>query len=139
MKPTGYRLLPHTADIRLEVRGKDLPGLFAESVTALFSLITDRRRVRAAESRVLEASGVDLPDTLYLLLRGALLLFTAEHFIVRSARGTMDASGARVEVSGEPFDGSRHSAFREIKAVTAHGLAVESIPGGYVARFVVDV
>jgi SHS2 domain-containing protein len=139
VKPKGYRLLPHTADIRLEVRGSDLPGLFAESVASLFSLITDRRKVRAVETRILEASGEDLPDTLYLLLRGALLLFTAEHFIVRSARGTMDASGARVEVSGEPFDGKRHSAFREIKAVTAHGLAVESVPGGVVARFVLDV
>jgi SHS2 domain-containing protein len=139
VRPRGYRHLPHTADIRLEVRGSDLPGLFAESVAALFSLIVDRRTVRAAETKILEASGEDLPDTLYLLLRGALLLFTAERFIVRSARGTMDASGARVEVSGEPFDESRHSALREIKAVTAHGLAVESIPGGVVARFVVDV
>ncbi|PWB67178.1 MAG: hypothetical protein C3F14_02885 [Deltaproteobacteria bacterium] len=139
VKPRGYRLLPHTADIRLEVRGQDIPALFAESVAALFSLITDRRRVRAAETRILEASGEDLPDTLYLLLRGALLLFTADHFIVRSARGTMDASGARVEVSGEPFDGARHAAVREIKAVTAHQLSVERIPGGVVARFVVDV
>jgi SHS2 domain-containing protein len=139
MKPGGYRLLPHTADLRLEVRGQDLPALFAGSVAALFSLITDRRRVRASETRILEASGEDLPDTLYLLLRGALLLFTAENFVVRSARGTMDSSAVRVEVSGEPFDGSRHSACREIKAVTAHGLAVERIPGGHVARFVLDV
>jgi SHS2 domain-containing protein len=44
-----------------------------------------------------------------------------------------------VEVSGEPFDSSRHAAIREIKAVTAHGMTVERIPDGFVARFVVDV
>jgi SHS2 domain-containing protein len=45
----------------------------------------------------------------------------------------------RVEVRGEAFDASRHLAFREIKAVTAHGMVVEKIPGGFAARYVVDV
>ncbi len=139
MTPRGYRLLPHTADIRLEVRGRDLPELFATGVTALFSLLTDRRRVRAAETRILEVTGRDLEDRLFLLLREALLLFAADRFLVRSARGRMIPSGVTVEVSGEPFDSSRHPAFREIKAVTAHGMAVERIPGGFVARFIVDV
>jgi SHS2 domain-containing protein len=139
VKPQGYRLLPHTADIRLEVRGKDLPELFATGVTALFSLLTDRRRVRATEARTLEVSGEDLEDRLFLLLREALLLFTADHFLIRSARGRMKESGAIVEVRGEAFDASRHPAFREIKAVTAHGMVVERTPGGFVARFVVDV
>jgi SHS2 domain-containing protein len=137
--PRGYRLLPHTADIRLEVRGQDLAGLFATSVTSLFSLLTDRRRVRAAETRTLEVSGRDLEDRLFLLLREALLLFTADRFLVRSARGKMNRSGVRVEVRGEAFDASRHPAFREIKAVTAHGMVVERIPGGFAARYVIDV
>ena len=139
MTPRGYRLLPHTADIRLEVRGRDLPELFATGVTALFSLLTDRRRVRAVETRILEVSGTDLEDRFFLMLREALLLFAADRFLVRSARGRMKPSGVTVEVSGEPFDSSRHPAFREIKAVTAHGMAVERIPDGFVARFLVDV
>ncbi len=47
--------------------------------------------------------------------------------------------GVTVEIAGEPCDLSRHSLYREIKAVTAHGMAVERIPGGFVARFIVDV
>lgn len=139
MTARGYRLLPHTADIRMEVRGRDLPELFASGVTALFSLFTDRRRVRAAETRILEVSGRDLEDRLFLLLREALLLFTADRFLVRSARGRMKRSGVIVEVSGEPFDASRHAVFREVKAVTAHGMAVTRVPGGFAARFIVDV
>jgi SHS2 domain-containing protein len=42
-------------------------------------------------------------------------------------------------LTGEPFDAERHSVAREIKAVTAHLLSVERLPGGYRARFVVDV
>jgi SHS2 domain-containing protein len=42
-------------------------------------------------------------------------------------------------VAGESLDVSRHPVDREIKAVTAHALAVEKMPGGYLARFVLDV
>jgi SHS2 domain-containing protein len=51
----------------------------------------------------------------------------------------MNASGATVEISGESFDSARHSAYREIKAVIAHGMGVERIGGAFVARFIVDV
>lgn len=139
MTPRGYRFLPHTADIRLEVRGKDLPELFAAGVAALFSLLTDRRRIRPVETRTLKATGRNVEDRLFPLLREALLLFTAYGFVVRNARGRMERTGVHVEVSGEPFDGSRHPSFREVKAVTAHGLAVERSPGGFTARFIVDV
>lgn len=139
MKRRSFRLLPHTADIRLEVRGKDLPELFAESVAALFSLVTDRRKVRARESRILKISAGDPADQLFLLLRNALLLVSVDRFLGRNVRGTMKSWGVNVEIKGEPCDLSRHSLHREIKAVTAHAMAVEKKRGGYVARFVVDV
>lgn len=138
MKRRRFRLLPHTADIRLEVRGRDLPELFAESVTALFSLLTDRRKVRARESRILRGAG-DPVDQLFHLLREALLLHYVDRFLVRDARGTMESSGVSVEVAGETYDASLHALHREIKAVTAHAMAIEKGPGGYIARFVVDV
>lgn len=139
MNPRGYRLLPHTADIRLEVRGKDLPELFATSVEALFSLIVDRRRVRPAASKTWNVSGKDPAEQLFSLLRGALLLFSSDRFLVRTAHATMKVSGVEMKVAGEPFNPARHAADREIKAVTAHGMTIERIPGGYAARFIVDV
>lgn len=135
----GFRLLPHTADIRLEVRAKDLPDLFAASVEALFSLIVDRRRVRPAAERAYRVSGNDPAEQLFLLLREALLLFSPYGFLVRTARGTIKKTEVEMKVAGEPFDPMRHAASREIKAVTAHGMTVQRVPGGYVARFVVDV
>lgn len=139
MKRRRFRLLAHTADIRLEVRGRDLQQLCAESVKALFSLLTDRRKVRARESRIIRGSGCDPADNLFLLLREALLLHSVDRFLARNARVIMDGSGVSLEVAGETYDASRHDLHREIKAVTAHALAVDKGPGGYVARFVVDV
>ncbi|GAB4368857.1 MAG: archease [Deltaproteobacteria bacterium] len=134
-----HRLLPHTADLMVEVRGKDLPDLCAAGVLALFSLLTDRRSVRQADSRVLAAEAPSPEDRFFFLLREALLLFEVDRFLVRRAHGTMEGNRVALTVRGEPADPSRHAFGREIKAVTRHALTVAKRPGGFAARFVVDV
>lgn len=134
-----YRLLPHTADLRVEVRGESLTGVCAASVEALFSLLTDRRRVRRGERRTLAASGGSPEDRLLAILRKALLLLSVDRFLVRDASATMDREKVTVALRGETIDPDRHPLYREIKAVTAHGLCVEEDPSGVTARFLVDV
>jgi len=135
----GYRLLPHTADLLVEVHAADFPSLCAHSVEAVFSLLTDRRKVRRAERRSL-GFPIGPPEELLLsVLRRALLLFSLDRFLVRDADVTMEGNDVVLVVGGEPLDTPRHSVTREIKAVTAHALAVESGPSGFTARFVLDV
>lgn len=139
MKGRRYRFLPHTADLRVEVRGKELPDLYASCVETLFSLLTDRRRVRAAGSRTVSIEGASPEDRLFFLLREALLLFEVDRFLVRRAHGRIQGNHVTMSVLGEPVDFSRHPIGREIKAVTRHAMTVEQGPGGFAARFVVDV
>lgn len=139
MSRYGYRFLPHTADLRVEVRGRTLPDLYAACVETLFSLLTDRRRVREAGSRTVTIEGDSPEDRLFFLMRKALLLFEVDRFLVRRAHGTIQGDQVTMSVLGEPVDSSRHVLCREIKAVTRHAMTVEERPGGFVARFVVDV
>lgn len=134
-----HRLLPHTADLYVEVRGDDLPSLLAASAEALFSLLTDRRTVRKKERKTLPVPPGPPDEQLYLLLRQALLLFSAGRFLARNAGATMEAGTVKVTLAGEAADPSRHELFREIKAVTRHALSVTQDAGGWTARFVVDV
>jgi len=135
----GFRLLPHTADLRVEVRAADFPSLCAASVEALYSLLTDRRKIRRFERRALD-SGSGLPEEQLLsILRQALLLFSLDRFLVRDAGAIMQSGTILVTVRGEPVDGARHFSYREIKAVTAHALTVEEGSPGFTARFVLDV
>jgi len=134
-----FRFLPHTADLLVEARGKDLPELFARCVDALFSLISDRRYVRPAETRTVAVKADTREEQLYLLLRAALLLFSADRFLARTARVTMKKNAVALLVAGEPSDFSRHPIGREVKAVTAHALTVRETRDGVVARFVVDI
>jgi len=134
-----YRFLPHTADLRVEVRGKNLPELYASCIETLFSLLTDRRRVRESGSRILTIEGASPEDRLFFLLREALLLFEIDRFLARRAHGTIQGNQVTMAVFGEFVDSSRHSLGREIKAVTRHAMTVGRRPDGFVARFVVDV
>jgi SHS2 domain-containing protein len=123
----------------MEVRGEDRPGLFSSCVLALFSLLVDRRTVREAEARSAEVTGDIVEEQLFSLLREAFLLFAAHTFLARTAHVTIEGKRVMLTVTGEPLDSSRHTVLREIKAVTAHAMVVERSPGGYLARFVVDV
>ncbi len=134
-----YRFLPHTADLIIEARGKDLAELFSRCVDALFSAICDRRHVRRAETRTAAATADTREEQLYLLLRAALLLFSADRFLARSARVTIKNNAVALSVAGEPSDVGRHPIGREVKAVTAHALTVRETPHGLVARFLVDI
>jgi SHS2 domain-containing protein len=135
----GYRLLPHTADLFVEVRAADFPTLCAASVEALFSLLTDRRRIRPAERRTLESGPGSPEEALLSILRQALLLFSLDRYLVRDAGASMVDGRVVVSVRGERLVGSRHPLYREIKAVTAHALAAAGGPSGFTARFVLDV
>ena len=139
MRRRLFRLLPHTADLMLEVRAGDLPGLFSSCVLALFSLLVDRRTVRRTEVRTAEVAGETPEEQLFSLLREALLLFAAHKFLARNARVTIKGKRVTLAVEGEPLDFSRHCVNREIKAVTAHAMRVTESPGGCLARFVLDV
>ncbi|MGE5190038.1 MAG: archease [Gemmatimonadota bacterium] len=139
MRRRAYRFLPHTADLMVEARGRDLPELFSSCATALFSLLTDRRFVRAGETRTVSVAADAPEERLYLLLREALLLFSAGGFLARTVNVTMKGNGATLSASGEPADFARHPAGREVKAVTAHAMAIRRTRDGVVARYVVDI
>ena len=123
----------------MEIRGEDLPGLFSSCVLALFSLLVDRRTVREAEARSAEVTGDTVEEQFFFLLRESFQLFAVHTFLARTAHVTIEGKRVMLTVTGEPLDSSRHTVLREIKAVTAHAMVVERSPGGYLARFVVDV
>ncbi len=139
MRGRPFRYLPHTADLLVEARGKDLPELFSRCANALFSLLSDRRFVRPAETRTVSVTADEPEDRLYLLLREALLLFTAGGFLARTVRVTMKGKRATLSAAGEPADFARHPAGREVKAVTAHAMTIRKTPDGVVARYLVDI
>ncbi len=140
MRITGnvkYKLLDHTADIRIQAFGTDLNEIFENSAYALFDQIVDLSTVvpKGEEKIEIEARSADslLVDYLneLIFIESAMgILFSS--FSV-NVRGTHLRSSAR----GEKIDRKRHLLKDDVKAVTYHMLEL-NIEKGY-AKFIIDV
>lgn len=126
-----YRHLPHTADIAIEIVAPDEAGLRAAGIDALRELLVGSSPVQALAERPIEPQGQDVAERLVHFLEEALYLYAAEQFVP----GRAGPAG----VLGEPFDPARHTAQREVKAVTYHGATVRRGDTGLSATLVFDV
>jgi len=135
-----YRIFDHTADLGLEVYGTDEGDLFRNAAHALFDILTDRGRVRGREEREIAVEGADREELLVNFLREVLSLYNSESWLLKECtiRDRGDCH-LRATVTGEPFDRSRHTMDREIKAVTYHRVRIDRTARGLTGRVVCDV
>ena len=135
-----YRTFDHTADLGIEVFGKDEKEVYQNAGMAVHDLIADLRHVKPREIRKVAVEGRDREDLLVNFLREILYLYNGEHWLLKKlsiekmGRGKIEAT-----LRGEAFDRSRHSLRHEIKAVTYHQAEVKETPGGWKARVIFDV
>ena len=135
----GYRVLEHTADVGLVVYGNDLPQVFSNAARGMFSLLTDRRRVRAHRSFMVIVEATDLEGLLAAWLEELLFLFETEGALLREFRiSRLEPTRLEAMARGEVLDPDRHAIKMGIKAVTHHQLKVEH-NDGYRAQVIFDI
>jgi protein archease len=137
----SYKILDHTADIGIEVWGKTKKEALANTVEAMFDLITDSENISSAQEKQLSISGADTADMLINLLREALYFFHSQAWLCKRCE-ILELTDDKVaaKVFGEPYDAKKHQLKMEIKAVTYHTLKIEQIADkGWRARVIFDV
>jgi len=131
---------PTTADVGIWASGPTAASLLEGLGLALYSLLSDPRRVRPREARTVRSEGKD-PAELAVGFLGALLVlqetdgFLARRIEARTRGRPPTAVTARL--LGEPFDPRRHLARTEVKAITYHDLLFDPRAGH--ARVIVDL
>jgi len=136
----AFKLLDHTADLRIQVTARDTKHLFSNAALELSDLITDTRKLQENRSILLAVKGKDLEDLMVNWLREILYLIEGKKFMVKQvAIQKVTDQEIQATVKGEPFDKKRHPLKHEIKAVTYHQLEVKKEPRRWVARVVLDV
>ena len=140
MSAPRYRLIDHTADIGIEVASGSLEGMLEDAGFGMFDLMADLSRVEPERSLRLEVASGSLEDLLMDWLRELLYRFQTDLFLSRIfvVRMTSPLS-LSAEVSGGIYRPGRDELYREIKAVTYHGLTVEKTDGLWRARVIFDV
>lgn len=132
-----------TSDIAFVARGGTPEEALAAAAEALLAAtVEDPATVGDAERRRVTLEEPDLDLLLLRFLNELVYLRDAEALLLRagSLRLTRDG-GARLEgeLRGERIDRERHALASEVKAATAHGLALRPVDTGWEARATLDV
>ncbi len=147
-----FKELDHTADLCVEIYGRDKHDLFQNAVNTLYILLNlepfldflDKEDIFTAGD--LTVHGQDPEDVLIRLLGELLyrvsednvLLLTDDILLINNRSGgegwTVKASGRWRVIAEEEAKGKR-----EIKAVTYHDVSIRPISEGFTVRVVMDL
>ena len=144
-----FRELNHTADLRVEILGKDEEELFRNAVHSLYVLLglsVGPQRVERPPVERLEILGQDPEEALVQLLGELLYRVTVERQqlmpdTLSVIRGEQGEQGCGVTLIGRclPLTDEMLQGKREIKAVTYHDVQIRESAQGFSARVVFDV
>jgi|UniRef100_A0A7V3UZY1 SHS2 domain-containing protein len=137
-----YQLLDHTADLKVEIYGKDLQELFVNAAFMIFDVMVDLDKVAEQKFENVEIQSVDLPELFLDWLRELLFRFSVQGFIPRRVEIQMldtDQVQLKALLFGETYDYERHGLKVEIKTPTYHQYVLEKQSDGYRATVVFDV
>jgi SHS2 domain-containing protein len=135
-----YTTFNHTADLGIEVSGKDEKELFSNAAFAVFDITADLHDVNAIKVHRFAVEGSGREDLLVNYLREVLYMFSGHGLLLKDF-SILEIDGRHLvaEVRGEPFDSARHSIKTEIKAVTYHEAEIRETEKGLKARLIFDV
>lgn len=133
----AYEILPHTADIGIEARAPDIPGVFSEAARGLAAIVMDGEPPDSDRTEDIEVDGADLEDVLVSFLAECLYRYESRGELVVGAdlsQVSPTRALGKIKVVLDPdAEGPM------IKAVTYHGLVVTRATNGWMARVYLDV
>ncbi|MCM8771289.1 MAG: archease [Candidatus Omnitrophica bacterium] len=135
-----YTLIEHTADIGIQVYGRNLKELFRNAAEGMFEIIADLKNVRPKMSFKINLKETNIEDLLVAWLRELLYRYNSKgilfkKFFIKS----LDNFRLEAEASGEKFNPKLHLLKTEVKAVTYSDLQVEKIETGFKTQIIFDI
>jgi SHS2 domain-containing protein len=139
-KRSGFRSVPHTADAAFKLWGESVADIFIQGAQALYSLMTDRRRLQNRKMVVVEIAAPDQEALLVDWLNHLLYLNDTKSFFAKQIE-ILELSPRRLQarLAGEELDAERHILKTGVKAATYHNLAISRHQDGWEARIIFDL
>lgn len=135
-----HRIVPHTADVALEVEASSLEGLLAAALEGLGQLICPEVQPLEAASISAGEPGGAPEELLVALLSEAVFLFETERFVPAEASVRIPSPGcAEAVLRGERLDPARHAPRHCVKAATYHDLVIRREGDRLLTRVIFDV
>ena len=135
----GWRLLEHTADIRLEVHGATLEDLFINAALGFTDLILPDTKLTSQTEVEIRLEADSAEELLIDWLRELLFLNQTRKLAMIDAQMiTFSETNLEAKVSFGINPPDAEPSF-EIKGVTYHGLSIVKNSEGYSAKIVFDI
>jgi SHS2 domain-containing protein len=133
-----------TSDLAFVARGRTCEEALVQATRALLAAtVEDPDALRETVTRSVTLAEPDLDLLLLRLLNELVYLRDAEGLLLRARRVRLepgpDGPHLEAELVGEPWCAERHHPGAEVKAATAHGLALREVAEGWEARATLDV
>ncbi len=140
LKPEkSWKLLEHTADIRLEVYGATLEDLFINAALGFSNIILPEAELTSQTELEIKLEADSAEELLVNWLRELLFLNQTRKLIMTHAQIIVfTETDLLAKVSFTIIPPDVESSF-EIKGVTYHGLSIVKNSQGYSARIVFDI
>ncbi|MBW1971902.1 MAG: archease [Deltaproteobacteria bacterium] len=135
-----YNFIDHTADIGIEVYGKDKKELFKNAGIGFFDLITDIKKIKEKISVDIEVNADNIEELMVIWLNELNYIFEVKDlvFIDFDIKEISDTHIKAVG-KGERFNPNIHPMEEAVKSVTYHKIAVKKVKDGYYARVIFDI
>jgi SHS2 domain-containing protein len=135
-----FEVFEHTADVGLRIRAASREELFVDAARGLFSLlVANLNSVRPVLERDVRIIGGEDDLLLFDWLNELLYVFDTRHVVLAEFHIDFRDGELFARCLGEPLDPARHVLEHEVKAITYHGLKVESSDGHWLAEVIVDI
>ena len=139
-KKPDYRLVDHTADLGIMVRGEDLKDLFENAALSLIHIIMGKIPEGKGESLQVDIQGEDMVDLMVNWLSEILYLFEGEKKILNWVEITsLSSKNISAMLQLIPYDERAFDIQCEIKAVTYHQLKISKNNKHWQATIIFDV
>lgn len=128
----AYRFIDHTADIKVQVKSKNLEDAFINSALALKEAIIGKLKISKKFSRIIKIKGRDKKRLLYEFLEQFLYLLDAKDFLLseleylrinKEKKGVKQGFSLQAKVLGDKASG--YSFTNNVKAITYSNMEIK--------------
>ena len=135
-----YKLISHTADMGLEIFGKNYKELFTNAALGFSNLITDLKKIKTSKIHKINLKAQNIEELFLNWLRELIFLYSAKQLIFKKfSFAKLNEKMLKSTVLGEKIDLTKHGIKIDIKAVTYHQFKIEKTRTGLKATVIFDV
>lgn len=138
-----YKVLSHTADVKLMVEGKTLEEVFEKAAYALMDTAVDIKTIEPKEKVRVVIRSTDIYELLYNFMEELIVLIDAESKVFSKFKVDITNEDSmyklECELWGETLDLKKHKPKIHIKAATYHEMEIKKENDKYITSFVLDI